>query len=131
MARRPDAHAFRRLPDPPDPGTRWIERAEFDLLPRGGEKFTLELETLLRFNMNGLGYAHPRWGHGLWHGELEVEGESWKQADLQPGNPFHLHLHNLVRARIGEKRGIGLLEQILIGPHQRYGFQGLADGAPA
>ncbi len=84
------------------PGTRWIERAEFDLFPRGGEKFT-----------------------------LEVEGESWKQADLQPGNPFHLHLHNLVRAHIGEKRGIGLLEQILIGPHQRYGFQGLADGAHA
>jgi hypothetical protein len=113
------------------PGTRWIERAELDVQPRGGAKTTLALETVLRFNMNGLGYAHPRWGHGIWQGELAVEGESWKESDLQPGNPFHQHLHNLVRATLGEKRGVGLLEQILIGPHERYGFTGLVDGAPA
>jgi len=113
------------------PGTRWIERAEFDVLEQRGEKTTLALESVLRFNMNGLGYAHPRWGHGVWQGELAVEGESWKESDLQPGNPFHQHLHNAVRARIGTKRGVGLLEQILLGPHQRYGFSGLADGARA
>jgi hypothetical protein len=113
------------------PGTRWIERAEFDARSRTGETLTLALETALRFNMNGLGYAHPRWGHGLWQGELALEGEHWKEGDLQPGNPFHQHLHNLVHARIGAKRGIGLLEQILLGPHARYGFTGLADGAPA
>jgi hypothetical protein len=113
------------------PGTRWIERAEFDFRPRGGAPATLALETVLRFNMNGLGYAHPRWGHGVWQGELAVESESWKEGDLQAGNPFHQHLHNLVRARLGEKRGVGLLEQILLGPHERYGFRGLADGAPA
>jgi hypothetical protein len=112
------------------PGTRWIERAEFDARTRTGEKLTLALETALRFNMNGLGYAHPRWGHGVWQGELVVEGEHWKEGDLQAGNPFHQHLHNLVHARIGAKRGIGFLEQILLGPHARYGFTGLADGAP-
>jgi hypothetical protein len=47
------------------------------------------------------------------------------------GNPFHQHLHNLVRARVGEKLGVGLLEQILIGPHAGYGFTGLVDGARA
>jgi len=112
-------------------GTRWIERAEFDARPRGGEPVTLALETVLRFNMNGLGYAHPRFGHGVWQGELAVEGEHWKESDLQPGNPFHQHLHNLVRARLGERRGVGLLEQILLGPHARYGFTGLVDGARA
>jgi hypothetical protein len=112
------------------PGTRWIERAEFDFRTRGGSRETLALETVLRFNMNGLGYAHPRWGHGVWQGELAVEGEHWKEGDLQAGNPFHQHLHNLVRARLGEKRGVGLLEQILLGPHEGYGFRGLADGAP-
>jgi hypothetical protein len=113
------------------PGTRWIERAEFDLRERGGARSTLALETVLRFNMNGLGYAHPRWGHGVWQGERAVEGEHWKESDLQPGNPFHQHLHNLVWARVGEKRGVGLLEQILLGPHERYGFSGLVDGAGA
>jgi hypothetical protein len=56
--------------------------------------------------------------------------ESWMESDLQPGNPFHQHLHNLVRARVGTEPGVGLLEQILIGPHAGYGFQGLVDGAP-
>jgi hypothetical protein len=36
-----------------------------------------------------------------------------------------------MRARVGEKRGVGVLEQILIGPHAGYGFTGLVDGAPA
>jgi hypothetical protein len=81
--------------------------------------------------MNGLGYAHPRWGHGIWQGELAIEGESWKESDLQPGNPFHQHLHNLVRAKLGPKAGVGVLEQILLGPHAGYGFTGLVDGARA
>ena len=113
------------------PGTRWIERATFDVATHGGAKSRLELETVLRFNMNGLGYAHPRWGHGLWQGALAVEGESWKESDLQPASPFHQHLHNLVRAKLGAKRGVGLLEQILLGPHAGYGFTGLTDGALA
>ena len=46
-------------------------------------------------------------------------------------NPFHQHLHNLVRAKVGEKHGVGVLEQILLGPHAGYGFSGLVDGAPA
>jgi hypothetical protein len=45
--------------------------------------------------------------------------------------PSHQHLHNLVRAKVGEKLGVGLLEQILLGPHAGYGFSGLVDGAPA
>jgi hypothetical protein len=110
------------------PGTRWIERAEFDYQPKGGTRETLELETVLRFNMNGLGYAHPRFGHGVWQGDLVVEAEHWKEGDLAPGSPFHQHIHNLVRARVGTKRGVGLLEQILLGPHERYGFTGLVDG---
>jgi hypothetical protein len=46
-------------------------------------------------------------------------------------HPFHQHLHNVVRAKIGEKCGVGVLEQILIGPHAGYGFSGLVDGATA
>jgi len=106
------------------PGTRWVKRGKFE-----GPKLTLELETLRRFNMNGLGYAHPKWGHGLWQGELRVEAEVWKESDLAPGNPFHNHIHNLVSAKLGEKRGVGLLEQILFGPLSRYGFTDFLGGA--
>jgi hypothetical protein len=70
-----------------------------------------------------------------WFNGLDRDGGFYFGAALglypHQGNPFHQHLHNLVRARVGEKRGVGLLEQILLGPHARYGFSGLADGAPA
>jgi hypothetical protein len=48
------------------PGTRWVERGVFEGRLASGEKLALEVETLRRFNMNGLGYAHPKWGHGVW-----------------------------------------------------------------
>ena len=111
------------------PGTRWVKSGVFTGRARDGEKLALELEVTRRFNMNGLGYAHPKWGHGLWHGELKVEAELWKESDLTPGNPFHNHIHNVVTARLGEKRGVGLLEQILFGPLSRYGFESFLDGA--
>jgi hypothetical protein len=113
------------------PGSRWVKRGVFEGRARGSanEKLTLEVETLRRFNMNGLGYAHPKWGHGVWQGELKVEAEVWKESDLAPGNPFHNHIHNLVSARLGAKRGVGLLEQILFGPLSRYGFTDFLGGA--
>jgi hypothetical protein len=112
-------------------GTRWVERGVFRWQERDGAERALELEALRRFNMNGLGYAHPKWGHGVWQGEQRVESEVWKESDLAPGNPFHNHIHALVSARLGEKRGVGLLEQILFGPLSRYGFTDLLGGASA
>jgi hypothetical protein len=109
------------------PGTRWVKRGVFSGRSVSGEKLALEVETKRRFNMNGLGYAHPQWGHGVWQGELKVGAEAWKESDLTPGNPFHNHIHNLVSAKLGEKRGVGLLEQILFGPLSRYGFEGFLD----
>ncbi len=110
-------------------GTRWVERGAFTGREHGGRQLALELEAVRRFNMNGLGYAHPKWGHGVWQGDLKVEAEVWKESDLGASNPFHQHIHNLVLARLGDKRGVGLLEQILFGPLSRYGFEGFLDGA--
>jgi hypothetical protein len=111
------------------PGTRWVKRGVFSVRARSGEELKLEVETTRRFNMNGLGYAHPKWGHGVWQGELKVEAEVWKETELTAGNPFHNHLHNLVTARLGDQRGVGALEQILFGPLSRYGFKSFLDGA--
>jgi hypothetical protein len=111
------------------PGTRWVKSAAFSGRAHDGKELLLEVEVVKRFNMNGLGYAHPKWGHGVWQGELKVEAEVWKESDLAPGNPFHNHIHSLVTAKLGEKRGVGLLEQILFGPLSRYGFEGFLDGA--
>jgi len=110
-------------------GTRWVKRAVFHWKERDGAERALEVETLRRFNMNGLGYAHPKWGHGVWQGEAKVESESWKESELAPGNPFHQHLHHVAALKLGAKRGAGTLEQILFGPLSRYGFESFLDGA--
>lgn len=112
------------------PGTRRAASAELALVERSGVRHEIALEPLLCFHMKGLGYAHPQWGHGRWQGELVQAGESWKTEALDPLAFENVHIQQVVRARMGEARGIGVLEQLAIGPHARYGFRELLDGAP-
>ncbi|NNL65866.1 MAG: hypothetical protein HKP30_06475 [Myxococcales bacterium] len=106
------------------PGTRRSQSARL-----GHADGTIELTPLLTFQMLGLGYLSPDWGHGMWKGEEAVSGERWKLADLDPLDPRHIHVQQLVKARMGEREGIGVLEQLIIGPHAPSGFVGLLDGA--
>jgi hypothetical protein len=85
--------------------------------------------------MKGIGYGHPDWAHGGWKGELAVAREDFRVADLDPMVPAHLHIQALARARhegpdgTGSD-GIGIVEQLVIGPHAPSGFQSILDGAP-
>ena len=45
------------------PNTRHAKRAEIILKGAGGEN-RVQLETLYNFYMHGIGYGHPKWGHG-------------------------------------------------------------------
>ena len=111
------------------PGTRRAESAEIVLVPFRGDAHVIALEPMLTFQMLGLGYLHPDWGHGRWKGEEGVECEQWKLADVNPLDPRYIHIQELCRARMGEREGIGILEQLVIGPHEPSGFEGLFDGA--
>ena len=104
-----------------DAGTRRIARARFAMQSQNGDE-TLELESIHHFHMRGLGYTNPDWGHGLWKGELAVGAEHWRFDDVDARDPFHQHLHHVVEARVGDKSGVGLLEQIIFGPHTQFGF---------
>jgi hypothetical protein len=110
-------------------GTRRAASAELLFQPRQGEPRPIALEPLLTFQMLGLGYLHPEWGHGMWKGPEAVAGERWKLAELAPLDPRHLHVQQLCRARMGKREGIGVLEQLAIGPHAPSGFRELLDGA--
>lgn len=111
-------------------GTRRAREARIVLSPGGGAAdHTLSLEPILTFQMLGLGYLHPTWGHGLWKGESAFEAERWKLADCAPLDPRHLHVQQLCRATLGRRTGVGVLEQLVIGPHAPSGFAGLLDGA--
>ena len=111
------------------PGTRRAAAAEIILTPHRGGRLEISLEPLLTAQMCGLGYLHPEWGHGMWKGELAVGGESWPLADLDPMEPRHLHVQQVCRARLGERQGIGVLEQLVLGPHLPSGFTSILDPA--
>ncbi|MGH9055066.1 MAG: hypothetical protein ACRDYY_04265 [Acidimicrobiales bacterium] len=122
-------------------GLRRASRASLELArstapvpARGGEgpvgtATTVDLEPVLTFRMRGAGYMHPSWGHGRWHGGLEVGGESHRVEDLDTPALDCVHVQQVVRATWGDRRGLGVLEQLAIGPHAPSGFQGLLDGA--
>lgn len=90
----------------------------------------IEVETKLTFRMRGIGYWHPYWGHGSYHGELETGRESIRCDEFDPTDFASIHLQNLVIAKMGDRRGVGVVEQIAIGPHQPTGLTGFLDGHP-
>jgi hypothetical protein len=111
------------------PGTRLARSADIDLVALDGATRTISLEPILKFQMKGLGYGHPVWGQGMWKGELELGHESFDPADVNPLAPENIHVQQVVRASDGERQGIGVLEQIVIGPYAPGGFTEALDGA--
>ncbi|MEB2285710.1 MAG: hypothetical protein B6D46_09125 [Polyangiaceae bacterium UTPRO1] len=112
------------------PGTRRARAAKIVLTPHRRPPLTLELEPLFAFQMRGLGYLDPEWGHGMWKGEEAVGGDVWTLADLDPLDPRHVHVQQLCRARLDGREGLGVLEQLVLGPHAPSGFRSILDGAP-
>lgn len=88
----------------------------------------IELEKFCRFQMSGIGYWHPYWGHGTNHGVLETGRESVRLADVDPAAMSAIHLQCGVKARWGDRVGVGILEQLHIGPHTPTGLTGMFDG---
>jgi hypothetical protein len=111
------------------PGTRRARSAEIALVGWDGERRVMHLEPLLAFRMKGIGYTHPTWGHGAWHGELAVAGESWKTADLDEMAIDNQHVQQVMRATMDGERGVGVMEQLAFGPYPRYGLNEFLDPA--
>lgn len=111
------------------PNTRLARSAEIDLVDIDGHTSTIALDPILKFQMKGLGYGHPQWGQGMWKGELEIGGESFDPSTLEPLARENVHVQQVVRARQGDRTGIGVLEQLCFGPYRPSGFSEFLDGA--
>ncbi len=111
------------------PGTRLAKSAEIDLVDLDGGIRTIAMEPILKFQMKGLGYGHPQWGQGVWKGELEIGSESFDPRELNMTAPENIHVQQVVRASDGKRTGIGVLEQVCIGPYAPAGFTDFFDGA--
>jgi hypothetical protein len=111
------------------PGTRLATSAEIDLVDHDDSVRTIRFEPLLRFQMRGIGYGHPEWGHGCWKGELSTGHESVDPDAIDMLHPSNFHVQQVVRVSDGERSGIGVLEQVVLGPYAPAGFVSMADGA--
>ena len=113
------------------PGTRRIASLEATLAPGKTLKLTPQGAD---FAMSGLGYAHPEWGHGRDHGpEVRVLADVMHSADRVWGVPLAMHVQALVTAVLTDggvsHRGVGVLEQLFVGPHAPTGLVGLMEPA--
>ena len=109
------------------PGTRWPASGKLAMQgPDGPEVLTFEV--LGRFQMRGLGYSSPTWGHGIYHGPLAVERED---IELSQCDPVQMENHyvqlpcRVVSDRHGE--GYGVFEQLIVGPYQPFGLNEFTD----
>lgn len=105
-----------------EPGTRWPAGGTLRI---GEESFAFE--PLARFQMRGLGYTSPKWGHGLDHGVLEVEREDIDLAAVDPARLDNLHVQQVCRVNgPGGERGVGVFEQLVLGDYAPLGLTGLS-----
>lgn len=111
-------------------GTRWADRVTMHHRFWGGEPVEVVYEPFLQFQMVGIGYLHPTWGHGMYVGPDESSRDEIVLADVDPADPLMVHVQALSRATWGDRQGLGIVEQLVIGPHAPTGLTGIADGAP-
>lgn len=115
-----------------EPGTRQMRRATLTLNHSDGTSERIEFESCFHFRMRGLGYGHPDWAHGSALGELKVGGESIPLGDFDPLRWENIHVQTVCKVRRGNKTGIGVLEQFVVGPHHPTGLgPGLSGYDPA
>lgn len=115
-----------------EPGTRRATSFELDY-SFANSTSTMTFEPIVHFQMFGLGYLHPEWGHGMWKGENEVGGERFAVPVPDPMAMHHLHTQTLCFVNCQNSdgtshNGIGILETLVLGAHEPSGFTSLTDG---
>ncbi len=111
-----------------EPGSRMVASATLAMTAiDDGSRHEIEMEKLFTFRMKGIGYSHPDWGHGQWRGEAEVGSERWALAAVDDTAYENQHVQHLMRVTMGDRTGIGVLEQNILGPYEPYGLTGAID----
>jgi hypothetical protein len=116
-------------------GTRHAKEAVIAMSDGQGGLIRIELTPHYNFYMSGLGYMNPQWGHGHFKGELAEGYEAFDLATTDENAINFQHVQAFCTAKLTgpeglERRGSGVLEQLVLGPHAPSGFTGLLDPAP-
>lgn len=132
-----DADGLIHLADPVfkpsfEKGTRRVKTAVMHARDPQGREHRIHYEPVGTFQMKGIGYGHPEWGHAAWKGEYAIGREDFTPADMPWQQPDNLHIQAISKVRHegpdGQaSEGIGALEQLFIGPHDASGWKDLFD----
>ncbi len=140
----PSYSSFEEVPIGVEPGHIEMDKAHLDVQWKKGTRHaarvvlkvenkdeTLKIEQvpILPFFMLAIGYQHPQWGHAFWQGDLVVQREEWVLDDLDPLDYKHIHQHQIMKAKLGDLEGMGILETVVFGRHDPSGFKDILDGA--
>jgi hypothetical protein len=92
--------------------------------PQGRKTAEIEVEPLLAFPLLlGSGYGlEPDWRHGMYQGDLVVQGQT-----IPPADPSYFNwalTEYAARFTSGDRVGYGMFECAVMGPHSQYGFEG-------
>jgi hypothetical protein len=111
------------------PGTRHAAGAVIEAGP-----WRAELTAKSHFYMSGVGYGHPEWGHGMYRGDDALGYDTLELASVNENDPRYQHIQAIVGARLtgpdGARDGIGVLEQLVVGPFAPHRLTGIFDPAP-
>ncbi len=109
-----------------EPGTRWVRGAQLRVEADDGTNLTLTYTPHAHLEMQGIGYRHPTWSHGLPHGELEVAREAIALDTADPGDLHRWHrqlaCEVAVEALGAPQAAVGVLEHLIIGPYRPLGL---------
>ncbi|HEY1632396.1 MAG TPA: hypothetical protein VGF56_13845 [Rhizomicrobium sp.] len=116
-------------------GTRHAKGAVIETTDPDGGDWRVELKPKYNFYMSGIGYMNPDWGHGQYKGENALGYDEYETAHVDETDPRFLHVQAISTAKLTGpnglvRDGIGVLEQLIIGPHAPSGFKEVFDPAP-
>ena len=110
--------------------TRRVSKAEFFSDTSEGKEIKISIEPKYNVFMCGLGYMHPEWGHGHFKGEEASSYDTYKlEEDLHDPPFLHIQAFCNISCDTGGSQfsGVGVLEQLFLGPHEPSGFKDLLD----
>jgi len=86
-------------------------------------RLELNLRELTTMYLRGGGYAgYKTFNHGIYYGPYHEEGERWEVGDERIANEVHGLDDTVVEVRCGDEVGYGIIENMILPPFPRYGF---------
>ena len=114
------------------PGTRHATGGVLTISPVSHPAVRITFKPKLRFQMAGIGYLNPKWSHGIYKGELVVERDEYQLDGIDVNNPMFFHIQALSDVTLEQdgkpvEQGIGVFEQLIIGPYAPLGLGDAVD----